>query len=340
MNAILLADAKHRNYHAEDFFQVYSDYVLEQLQRMTALESAPVYLEQFDEKRELLKKADIVFSGWGMPELSCEQIKTYLPNVKAVFYAGGDVRAFGTPFFQIGARMYATGHTNAIPASEYALAQVLLATKGIQRASQMYRSPLGYAQARQQVASRPGNYQASIGILGVGRVGSRLAQLLKGFDLNVYGCDPYLSPQKAKELGITLLEKEELFSSCDVITCHLPEWGSLRKTVGYAEFSAMQPHATFINVAQELPVDQEALIRAFSEVPTKTAILDTTNPMPLPEEHPLMHMPNVILTPHIAGSFGGELERMGLEVVRACEAFIENRPSEHEVDRESLRHLS
>ena len=339
MYAILLADANHRNYHVEDFFRVYSDYVLEQLQEMVVLDPAPVYLHQFDEKRDLLKNVEIVFSNWGMPELSYEQVKRYLPNIKAVFYAGGNVRAFGAPFFQMGAKIYATSHTNAVPASEYALAQILLATKGIHRANRMYCDPLTYKQARKDVSSRSGNYQASVGILGVGRVGSKLAQLLRSFDLNIYGCDPYLSPQRAKELGVTLLEKEELFSTCDVITCHLPEWSNLRNTVGYAEFSAMQPHATFINVAQDLPVDQDALIRALSEVPTKTAILDTTNPMPLPGEHPLLHMPNVILTPHIAGSFGGELERMGVDVARACRAFIENRPSEHEVDRESLRYF-
>ncbi len=263
----------------------------------------------------------------------------YMPNVKAVFYAGGDMRAFAAPYDQMGARLFCTGHTNAVPTSEYTLAQILLATKGVQRSIRLYRNPASYYEARMETKQRSGNYQAMVGILGVGRVGSRVAELLKGFDVSVCGCDPFLTPTRAKELEITLMEKDELFRRCDVITCHLPEWSNLRGSVGYAEFSAMQPHATFINAAQTLPVDQEGLIRAFTEVPTRTAILDSTDPMPLFEGHPLLNMPNVLITPHIAGSFGGELERMGIDVVKMVYDYLSGCSSPYEAFREGLRHF-
>ena len=334
MYAILLADDRHPNYHAVDFFRVYSDYVLEQLEDKLELETEPVFLSQFEEKRELLARTEIILSNWGMPEMSYDTVRTYLPRVKAVFYAGGVVSVFGAPFYQMGARIYCTGETNAVPASEYTLAQILLATKGCQRGTRRYRDPESYVAARAETTRRSGNYQSSVGIIGVGRVGRRLARLLQGFDLKVYGNDPFLAPAKAKELGVTMVELDELFSICDVVSCHLPEWPNLKGMIGYAQLSAMHPYATFINASQALPVDQEGMIRALRECPTKTAILDSTDPMPLPQGHPLLEMPNVFVTPHIAGSFGGELERMGENVVEAVDDYLHDRPSRHEVKRE------
>lgn len=340
VKAILLADERHRNYHASGFFCVYSDDVLDRLRALVDLEEEPVFWGSSAQKREALASADIILSNWGMPELSAQEVQRALPNVRAVFYAGGDVHAFAAPYFQQGARVFCTQHTNAIPASEYALSQILQATKGVQRAGRAYLDPQSYAQARQEVSQRPGNYMPSVGILGVGHVGSRVAQLLRPFDVHVLGCDPFLSPARALELGITLVEQDELFRRCDVVSCHLPDWSILRAGVGYAEFSAMPPCATFINAAQALPIDQDALIRALNEVPTRTAILDSTDPMPLPAGHPLLTMPNVFLTPHIAGSFGGELERMGFDIVQMVSDYISGRPCAHEVLREGIRRFT
>lgn len=337
MYAILLADDRHRNYHARDFFRVYSDYVLEKLQERVELEPEPVFLSQFPAKRAMLRKVEIILSNWGMPELTYEQVKEYLPNVKALFYAGGDVRVFASPFYQVGTRVFCTGQTNAVPASEYTLAHILLATKGGLRSIRNYRDGASYDRAREETSERSGNYQANVGIVGVGRVGSRVARLLQSFDVKVYGSDPFLPPQRAKALGLTLVETEELFRTCDVVTCHLPEWSTLRGTLGYAQFSAMLPNATFINAAQASPVDQDALIRALTECPSRTAVLDSTDPMPLPADHPLLHMPNVFLSTHIAGSFGGELERMGENVAEAVGDYLDNKPSRHEVLREQVQ---
>ena len=336
MYAILLADDKHRNYHARDFFRVYSDYVLEQLQERVELEPEPVFLSQFAQKKALLRRVEIVFSNWGMPELSYEQVSEYLPNVKALFYAGGDVRVFASPFYQIGTRVFCTGQTNAVPASEYTLAHILLATKGGLRAIRGYRDEATYQAAREDTAERCGNYQANIGILGVGRVGSRVARLLQNFDVKVYGSDPFLTPQRAKSLGVTLMEMDDLFRTCDVVSCHLPEWSTLRGVLGYAQFSTMLPNATFINAAQAACVDQQGLVRAFSECPARTAVLDSTEPMPLPAGHPLLTLPNVFLSTHIAGSFGGELERMGENVVQAVGDYLTDKPSRHEILREQF----
>ncbi len=334
MRAILLADLHHRNFIHDDFFGVYSDYVLEQLGEMVELEPQPVFLHEFEEKKEILEKAEIIFSNWGMPELPLSVIQENLPNIKAVFYAGGVIHAFATPYFQLGARVFSTGLTNAVPASEYTLANILLAAKGVHHAIRNYSCPDMYHHERHEIRCHRGGFQTRVGILGVGRVGSRVAKLLQQHDLQVYGCDPFLPPSKARMLGITMVEQEDLFRSCDIVSCHLPTKMNLRGAVGYNEISSMHEYATFINAAQCDVVDQDGLIRALQECPTKTAILDSTDPMPLPENHPLLTMRNVFVTPHIAGSMGNEMERMGLAVVDACSDYLSGRLSQFEVSRE------
>ena len=337
MRTILLADKAHRNYHAIDFFRVFSDSILDELNGLgIGLESEPVFLEEFDRKRSLLRETDILLSNWGMPELTLEQVAEYLPRVRAVFYAGGDVRPFAAPYFQRGARVFSTGHANAVPASEYALAQILMANKGTQRNLRLYRDEETYVQSRERSTALPGNYRATVGILGVGRVGSRLAKLLKGFDLKVYGCDPFLPPHLASELGLEMVEAEELFALCDTVSCHLPEWSTLRGYVTEDLLLSMPENASFINAAQASVVDQEGLIRALIARPDLTAILDSTDPMPLPALHPLLTLPGAIVTPHTAGSFGGETERMGEEIVSALRDYLSGTPSIHEIHRERV----
>lgn len=333
MYAALLADRAHPNYHAEDFFQVYSDYVLEKMADLPGIEllREPLYSDELLRKQDISRKIELAFSNWGMPELSTDDVKRYFPSIRAVFYAGGSVDPFCHPFYECGARIFAAGDANAQPAAEYTLANILLANKGLHTAFRSYRDPESYQKARVQTTGRTGNYQAKVGLIGVGRVGSRVAELLKRFDLHVYGYDPYLSPQRARELGIVIASLEEIFTRCDVVSSHLPENPQTKGIFGYNLFSLMPPDAVFINAAQSGSVDEDGLVRALCEVPERVAILDSTSPMPLPNGHRLLKMPNVFISPHIAGSFGGELERMGEMMIKACAEYLAGQESPHEM---------
>ena len=336
MKAVLIADREHVNYHASEFFTVYSDEVLDRLHTMVDLDPSPVYWQQRDEKIELMRNAELIFSNWGMPVLDADTVAAYFPSVRAVFYAGGDVRHFAIPYFHRGVRIFCTGEANAVPASEYALSQILQANKLVQYAVRTYRDPESYYALRERIDSRSCNFRAMVGILGAGRVGGRLARRLSSFDLEVCVCDPFLQPEQIRAMHARCMDWDELFATCDVISCHLPDHDALYHAIDEAAFSLMQDEAVFINAGQANQVDQDALIRHFAAHPRQTAILDSTSPMPLPEGHPLFTMNNVFLTPHIAGSFGGELERMGEEVITALEDYLNGRPSEHEVFRGRL----
>ena len=338
MLAAIFIDRHHRNHVDAQFMHVYSDLVLEKIQDLPGLELVPepIYLDELQDKAALARNIEIIFSKWGMPEISRETIAQYFPCLKAVFYAGSSIKCFAYPYFEQGVRIFATGEANAEPAAEFALASILLANKGAYRASRLYRNAEGYLQARREVEMRPGNYRAKVGLIGVGRVGSRVAELLRSFDLQVLAYDPYLSPCRAKELGVTITGLEELFSDCNVISSHLPSNPQTAGMLNYALFSLMQPDATFINAALSEPVVEADLIRALREVPTRTAVLDSITAEKDPENDILLTMDNVFLTPHIAGSFGGELERMGEQVTEACADFLAGRPSRHELFKDYL----
>lgn len=338
MNAILLADRFHRNFHASDFFSVYSDYVMEQLQAIEGLEvnPAPVYYDELDRRLETARGAEIIFSNWGMPEMSQEEVDRYFPNVRAIFYAGSSVKVFAEPFFARQVRIFSAGEANAASAAEFTLAQILLANKSYLQAMRAYRGREGYAQGRDLAGMRPGNYQARVGLLGIGRVGSRVAQLLAPFDIVVLGCDPYLEPNRAQALGIAIADMEEIFATCDTICSHLPHTAQTERMLGYGLFSLMGPCATFINAALGEAVDEPGLVRAMREVPTRTAILDSVLTEPIAEDHPFLSLPNVFLSPHIAGSFGGEVERMGELLVQCCQDYFRGKESPHELKPDML----
>ena len=103
------------------------------------------------DKAALARNVEIIFSKWGMPEISRETIARYFPCLKAVFYAGGSIKRFAYPYFEQGVRIFATGEANAEPAAEFTLASILLANKGVYRASRLYRNAEGYRLARREV---------------------------------------------------------------------------------------------------------------------------------------------------------------------------------------------
>ena len=83
MKAILLVDDNHRTYHADEFFHVYSDEVLDRIQHVIDLEPVPVFLSQMKEKQDILRETEVVFSNWGMPEMNLQSVREYLPRIKA-----------------------------------------------------------------------------------------------------------------------------------------------------------------------------------------------------------------------------------------------------------------
>lgn len=291
--------------------------------------------EHIDARADELRETEFIFSTWGMPALTGEELGLYLPALKAVFYAAGSVQEFARPFLSDGIRVFSAFGANAVPVAEYTVSQILLAGKGFFLCQNAVKSK-GYAAARALAEEYPGNYGGKIGIIGAGAIGKLVIGRLKGGagitggpDILVF--DPFLSDLQAYAMGVEKCTLERLFSECPVISNHLANNAQTRGLLDYQLFSRMGPYASFINTGRGAQVVEADLIRALKEEPGRCALLDVTDPEPPEQGHPFYSMDNVFLTPHIAGSMGNEVARMGAYMLEALNSYLSGNPSPHEV---------
>ncbi len=294
--------------------------------------------ENLEAHREGLKDVEVAFATWGMPPLSEAEIQDYLPNLKVVFYAAGSVQYFARPFLKRGIQVVSAWAANGVPVAEYTLAQILLANKGFfQNALQAKKD---YSAAKRYSETFAGNYGVKVGILGAGMIGTKVIELLKPFHMEVLVYDPYLYDDRAEELGVRKASLPEIFSQCQTISNHI---ANLPATVGMLHgehFDRMLPNATFINTGRGAQVVEEDLIKALKAVPTRTAILDVTDPEPPVQDSELYKMENVILTSHIAGSMGREVERMGSYMIEEFVRYIRGEELKYNVTLEMLETMA
>lgn len=263
--------------------------------------------ENFSEHAAHLQDLEVVFSTWGMPRLEAEQLDR-LPALKAVFYAAGSVKGFAPPLLERGIVVMSSWGANAVPVAEFTLAQILLACKGYFRNTRECRSP--ELRLKGSLFQGRGVFGETVGLIGIGMVGSKVCELLQGFELRVIVHDPYLSDARAKELGVEKVSLEELFRQAYVISNHLPNIPQTQKMLDGRLFASMRQEATFINTGRGAQVVEEELVAVLEQRPDLTALLDVTFPEPPVEGSKFYTLPNVQLSSHIAGSLNDEVVRM------------------------------
>jgi phosphoglycerate dehydrogenase-like enzyme len=279
------------------------------------------------EAQALLPGVEVLITGWGCPAMAPEVLERAV-NLKAVIHAGGII-ADKMPPIPAGRTITATnaGEANGIPVAEYTLAMILLANKQAFDAARLYRTRRN-AVDRELEYPVAGNYKKTVGLVGASRIGRTVARLLQPFHLDVLLYDPYLNEEEALALGTELVPLDALMSRSDVVSLHVPVTAETTGMIGAAELTQLRTGATLINTARGEILDQLALERELVSGRIN-AILDVAVPDVLPAGHVFYDLPNVLLTPHIAGSMGTELLRMGDHVVSELERYVAGRPFEH-----------
>jgi phosphoglycerate dehydrogenase-like enzyme len=186
----------------------------------------------------------------------------------------------------------------------------------------------------------PGAYHSTVGLVSMGAIGRRVAQMLQGFDIRVIAYDPHLSAEMARDLNIESVGLEELFRRADVVSLHIPWLPETEKMIHRGLLSLLKPHATLINTARGAVIDEADLVSVWTERPDLTALLDVTYPEPPPEDSPLWTLPNIQLTPHVAGSMQSEWGRMGEFMIDECLRLLGGEPLHHEVRPEMLARMA
>jgi phosphoglycerate dehydrogenase-like enzyme len=150
-------------------------------------------------------------------------------------------------------------------------------------------------------------------------------ELLRPFDLDVLLYDPYVDGPEAARLGVRLTSLDELCASSSVVSVHAPQLPETHHLIGAAQLSAMATGTTLINTARGSLIDEGALLPELTSG-RLNAVLDVTEPELPPAHSPLYELPNVLLTPHVAGSLGNELHRMADEALDELERYAAGLP--------------
>lgn len=273
-------------------------------------------------------EAELLITGWGCEPLTAE-VLAGLPRLRAVLHAAGSVKRHVTEAcWDRGLVVCSAAAANAVPVAEYTLAAILLCGKDA------LRMRGGYAAGRRLPGAAEtagiGNLGRRVGIVGASRIGRRVIELLKPFDLEVAVYDPYLPRPEARGLGVRPVPLEELLATSEVLSLHAPLLPETRHLLDARRLALMPDGAALVNTARGALVDTAALTREL-ESGRISAVLDVTDPEPLPAGSPLYHLPNVLLTPHIAGALGNELRRLGLAVTEEVERLVAGVPPRHRV---------
>jgi phosphoglycerate dehydrogenase-like enzyme len=279
----------------------------------------------------VLAATELLFGGWGTPTLTAELLGQ-MPRLEAVFYGAGSIRAIVTEAFWARRIPITSSYAaNAIPVAEFAEAQIILALKRAWSLSAAVRANRRYS--HEGIA---GAYGTTVGLVALGMIGQLLAKRLQSHDLQVLASDPFLRQEQADALGlrVRLCSLETLFAASDVVSLHAPSLPATRGLITEDLLASLKPYATLINTARGAVVDEPGLLAVLQRRPDLAALLDVTDPEPPRPESPLYTLPNVFLTPHIAGSLAGECNRMGEVAVEECRRFLAGAPLRWAITRE------
>ncbi|MFI6648078.1 hydroxyacid dehydrogenase [Streptomyces sp. NPDC050529] len=305
---------------------------IDRLTRLVDIEP-DVVAEDFDDVPRLAA-VEILITSWGCRPLD-DAVLARMPALKAVVHAAGSVKHHVTDAcWDRGLRISTAAAANAVPVAEYTLAAILFANKRVLEIGGLYRE---HRNALDWAAHYPGfgNYRRTIGLVGASLVGRRVLELLRPHDFDVLLADPHLDPEAARSMGARLVELDELLAVSDIVSLHAPALPETYHLLDARRLSLLRHGATLINTGRGSLIDTEALT-AQAVSGRIHAVLDVTEPEVLPAASPLYSLPNVLLTPHIAGSLGGELLRITRSALDEVERYCAGREFAYPVIRAAL----
>lgn len=311
-------------------------------QRLEALCQIPDRepLMAFAEERatDLLANVEILLTGWGAPGVDAE-VLARAPKLRAIVHAAGTVKLhLSDACWERGLLITSAAAANAVPVAEFTLAAILFANKFVLQIRERYRQtrdfrwwPLEFPQL--------GNYRKTVGIVGASFVGRKVIEFLRPFTFDVCVYDPYLSNAQAADLMVRKVELEELLRVADVVSVHAPALPETQHMLDRARLALMKDGATLINTARGSLIAHAALEEELKSG-RLNAFIDTTEPEILPADSPLYDLPNVVLTPHLAGSMGSETHRMADLAIDEIERLVNGQPLAYAIRQQDLARIA
>ena len=215
------------------------------------------------------------------------------------------------------------------PVSEMACTMILDMMRSVTKVNKNWKPGDGF----HAVESSRLSYETTIGIVGFGIIGKKVAKKLGGFDFRFIAYDPYAKQEDADAYGVTLVSLDELMAQADIVSVHARLLPATKNLIDAPQIALMKPTACLVNTARAGLVNEDALIDALKKHEIRGAALDVFKEEPLPDDHILHQLDNVVITPHMAGNAGDvmllSVRMMMEEIIR----YMKDEPLAYKVNR-------
>lgn len=270
-------------------------------------------------------------TSWGAPSFTPELLAA-ADQLRIIGHAAGSVKALCWPHaFQRGIVVVNAASTIADSVAEFTLAVMLSMLRDYQRYDTAMKSGVLWPK-RENIHEL---YGKRVGIISASMVGRRVIRLLAPFQTHILVYDPYLSQEEAAQMGVQRATLEKIMSTCDIISVHAPVTTETIGMISALHLRMIPDGALFINTARAAVVDYDALLRELQTGRFRAA-LDVFPEEPLPLDSPFRRLPNVLLTPHLAGLTVESRLRLVETVVDDFERFLQGQPLLNRVPPEKV----
>ncbi len=221
---------------------------------------------------------------------------------------------------------------NTLAAAELTFAMLLALARSIPQADQSLRA--GKWDRKKFMGSEV--YDKTLGVVGLGKIGKEVAKRAQAFGMNVIGYDPYLKPEQAEALGITLAELDTLYAQSDYITVHVPKTRETSGMIDAEKLALMKPTVRLINCARGGIIDEQALADAARAGTIGGAAIDVFSTEPAPADNPLLGVPNIITTPHLGASTEEAQVNVAIDIAEQIVDVLNGKPARAAVNMPSV----
>jgi phosphoglycerate dehydrogenase-like enzyme len=291
-----------------------------------------------EEAREALANADAAVFSWGAPSLTA-QVLDGAPHLQRVYYAAGSVKPIvDDALWARGIRLTSAAAAIAENVAEYTVGLIILGLYNHWALSDLIAQ--GQWERKGGTLGEPrALIDTTVGVLGAGQVGRRVLRLLQNFPCRVLLYDPFVGEDVAQELGATKTSLEELLPQADAVTIHVPNLPETQHLLNRETLALMRDDAVLINTARGGAIDEDALITELRKG-RFFALLDVTNPEPPAADHPFRTLPNVRMSPHIAGGVNNGRRHIGRLVLEQIQRDVTGQEPIHVITKEMLPYIA
>lgn len=286
--------------------------------------------------KPLLQGATVCVTSWGNQPLD-EELLAVCPDLKILIHAAGSVKpVVSDALWERGVRVSSSAPMLSMGVSETALGFTIAASKNFFALNDnLHRG--GWAEGKENIREL---YELTVGVISGGWAGRHYIELLRPFNLDVLLYDPFVSDEAAAALGCRKATFEEVLEKSDIISIHAPSIPETYHMFNADTLAKMKKDAILINTARGSIIDEAALYAHMKAGNLKYACLDVFDPEPPAADAPLRTLPNVIMTPHLAGLANNGLKKIGQHVCEELERFLAGEKLLAEVTREMLAKMA